>query len=152
MELTTIFEAVAKHLIMQNAKAMARADGQPIKLMYRTPEGLSDSIGCLIAPSRYDPLMEGYAFKGMSTWKQWSNDDGLKKLRAALIAQGVDVDDEPTMRLLTDLQHVHDNHEPEFWADRLRAVARTWRIGDGMVTLALRLRTREELTRAGRLL
>lgn len=138
MDLQETFDVVALHLLKQFTQSVQTEEGKPRKLMYLTPDGLRDSIGCLIPASLYDSSMEGYAFKGPSTWKQWTNDDGLTKLREALKARGVMVDDENTMRLLTDLQRVHDNHEPGFWYDRLIATARAWRLSTRMVDAAAR--------------
>lgn len=138
MEPQEIFDTVAIHLLKQFKQAVHEEEGKPRKLMYRTPAGLRDSVGCFIPEMRYHPDMEGYALKGPSTWKQWTNNDGLTKLRDALIAFGVNVDDEVTMRLLTDLQRVHDNHEPQFWYDRLVATARAWRLSARMADAAAR--------------
>lgn len=128
MDLQGTFDTVVGHLMLQYKRAVHEEEGKGPKLMYRTPSGLRDSIGCLIPDRLYKPEMEGYAFKGPSTWKQWANNDGLIHLKSALIYNGVDVENENALRMLTDLQRVHDNHEPEFWFDRLIATARTWRL------------------------
>lgn len=136
MDMQRIFDTVASHLLKQNKRAIhVEESSGPHKLMFVTPDGLRDSIGCLIPMGLYDPRMEGYAFKGKDTFKQHTTDDGLKLLRNALEANGVYVTEEEVLRLLTDLQSVHDNHEPEFWPDRLRATARTWRLSSGVVDL-----------------
>lgn len=127
MDLQRTFDTVAEHLLTQDAKALHQEEGKTPVLMLRTPAGLKDSIGCLIPAALYHPDMEGYAFKGPATWTQWSNNTGLTKLHDALERGRVYVDDETVMRLLTALQNVHDNHEPEFWFERLVAVARTFR-------------------------
>lgn len=134
MRLQSLFDLIVHHLLQQRAKAVYVEDGRR-RAMYVTPDGLKDSIGCLIPANLYDPLIEGYAFKGIATWDQYAPDDGLNRLRKALEAASVDCDDEAVMRFLTDMQHVHDDHEPAFWPDRLRAVARTWRVSPVMVDI-----------------
>lgn len=138
MDLSMVFNTVANHMLKQYAQSRHAEEGQPAKLMYRTPSGLADPIGCLIPKNMYHPDMEGYAFKGPSTWKQWTNNDGLEKLRVALTRSGIDTHDEMVMRLLTDLQQVHDTHEPKFWYDRLIATARTWRFSTRGIESAAR--------------
>lgn len=123
MSLQGVYDMVGTHLLKQRARAVH--DG---RLMYRTPSGLTDPIGCLIHKHLYHTDMEGYAFKGVDTWHQYDSNGGLTKLKNALDVSGVDVDDEKTMRLITDLQRLHDDNEAEFWYDRLVAVGRTWRL------------------------
>lgn len=129
MDLQQIFDAVAGHLIKQNKRAVYVEDANKApKFMYKTPDGLMDAVGCLLYPGAYHPDMEGYVFKGVDTWKQHDDNGGLAKLKEALQIMGVYVDDPEVMRLLTDLQQIHDNHEPEFWMARFQATARTWRL------------------------
>ena len=141
MDLQATFDAVAMHLIVQNKRAIHVEDENKLpKMMYVTPDGLKCAIGCLFYTNTYHPDMEGYSFKGVDTWKQHAENDGLTKMREALRMSGVYVDDEKVLRMLTDLQHVHDNHEPEFWEARLTAVARTWRVSDYMIQIAVEKR------------
>jgi hypothetical protein len=138
LDLQQMYDRVAKHLLKQNKKAIYVENEQKLpKMMYVTPDGLKCAVGCLFALGMYSPDMEGYAFKGVDTWKQHADNDGLVKMRDALKAGGVYVSDEMVMRLLTDLQHVHDHHEPNFWPQRLLAVARTWRLASLVVDIHL---------------
>lgn len=131
MSLQATFDAVATHLLKQYKRAQYSATPDaPPTLMYRTPDGLMDAIGCLIPFERYSADMEGYAFKGKGTWEQYDSNGGLNKLRMALEFTLDNPRDEKTLRLLTDLQNVHDAHEPKFWFDRLHATARTWRLNE----------------------
>lgn len=144
MDLQMTFDHVVQKLLAQNKRAMIEAPGKMPVLMYRTPDGLVDAIGSLIPEALYDPDMEGYAFKGTDTWKQYDSNGGLAKLHEALIQKGVYADDPKVLRLLTDLQHVHDGNAPEFWIDRLRAVARTWRLSTDTLEGAVLVRAHEE--------
>lgn len=128
LTMQAMLDKVVRHLLTQDAKSMHQEPGKAPVLMLRTPAGLADAVGCLIPAAAYHPDMEGYVMKGPATWKQWSDNGGLEKLRAGLETGGVYVEDDNVMRLLTDLQAIHDNQEPELWAPRLTAVARTWRL------------------------
>lgn len=144
MDLQETFDLVVYSLVMQNKRAVVAEEGRLPVLKYKTPDGLRDPIGWLIPDHLYSPDMEGYSFKGPDTWKQYDSNGGLAKLKAALLDKGVYADDEKVMRMLTDLQHVHDNNEPEFWPDRFRALARTWRVADFMLDHAMSMRDRRE--------
>ena len=100
-----IFNKVAAHLLRQGKRAVERG-----KCVYRTSEGLSCAVGCLIAPEAYSALLEE---QGAAS----------SDVRAALRASGI----EPTyltMGLLLTLQDLHDKIKPHLWPAELNLIAK----------------------------
>jgi hypothetical protein len=99
-----IFDRVSAHLLQQNKPAMEGG-----KCCYRTSEGLSCAVGCLIAPEVYSEGLEGQGVVALD-------------LRAALRDSGI----EPTYKtitLLSDLQNLHDATPPQDWPAELPKIA-----------------------------
>lgn len=82
---------------------------------YRGVEGRSCAVGCLIDDAHYSPFIEGVTIYGGST-------KGAKDLHKALQDSGVPTDDD-SLRLLDDLQSVHDRFSCDEWARELAYVA-----------------------------
>lgn len=104
----TLFTKVATHLLTQNAKAKDEDDGQ---CRYRTPEGLSCAIGCLIPEARYRPAFEGVGLGGSD----------MVKVERILRAAGISA---ALLPLAATLQNVHDDDEVGVWPVRLEQVAK----------------------------
>lgn len=93
-----IFDKVVRHLYAQGKPAMNGANCR-----YRSNDGLSCAVGCLIPDSCYDPGMENQTV---------SMEKVQKVLRASGILTGSNSDEEQaTTYLLGDLQFAHDHWE-----------------------------------------
>jgi len=94
-----IFTKVANHLMKQ---------GKPAKehgyCRYRTKDGKTCAIGCLIPKSRYGPFLEGLSA------------DIPDVMRAAGLSVG-------QIDLARSLQIIHDEASPKRWAKELALVA-----------------------------
>jgi hypothetical protein len=100
-----IFDKVSAHLLSQGKRAMEAGE-----CVYRTADGLSCAVGCLIAPEAYSEGLEG---KGVVDLR----------LRAALRDSGIEPTYE-TMILLSELQDLHDRARPDRWPDHLNLIAK----------------------------
>ena len=108
-----IFDKVAAHLLAQGARAYG-VDG----CVYRAADGKKCAVGCIIEDEHYSPDFEGVAI----AWVNSTLDvGGSAKLRAALGASGVCVDEQH--KLLLDLQRLHDNGDVDLWEAGLRVIA-----------------------------
>ena len=105
MELQQIFDTVSTHLLTQNRKA-SNSGGD---CFFRTEDGATCAVGCLIPEAAYYPEMEGLHIDEL--------------LRDRLLPVGEDNRDQK-YELLRDLQHIHDCSDVIDWADRLDAYAR----------------------------
>lgn len=103
-----IFNKVAKHLLTQNAKSELPPGG-PALCTYRTPEGLSCAVGCLISDEVYNLSLEGHAAAS-------------QPVLLALRDSGIPIN-APTEKLLEDLQNLHDYTPPHLWPVGLEEVA-----------------------------
>jgi hypothetical protein len=102
-----IFDKVSAHLLQQNKPAME--DGE---CYYRTSDGLSCAVGCLIAPEVYSEGLEGQGAAALA-------------LRAALRDSGIEPTDK-TLTLLSALQHLHDSSGPHRWPEELPKIAKAF--------------------------
>lgn len=98
------FDIVAKHLLTQNARAVGLSGA----CKYKAPDGKACAIGCLIPSDKYDPAFEGGALGTRSA---------LRELMSNL---GHD------LRLLYELQIVHDQCPVEEWPNGLTRVAQLY--------------------------
>lgn len=104
--LQSIFKRVTDHLLQQNAKSLNH-DGD---CMYRGADGRMCAVGCLIADEHYSPGLES----------QLSSEPDVQK---ALEASGIEID-EHSVKLLRELQIIHDVYDLEKWPHYLQALAR----------------------------
>jgi len=105
-EIQEIFDRVACHLMAQGRRSQ-----KSIGCLYRAPNGDKCAIGCLISDENYSPGLE------------------LEPLDSpmvinALMASGVSVDDPRILRLLENLQCLHDNYRVDVWEEQLRGIAK----------------------------
>ena len=104
MELQQIFDTVSTHLLTQNRKASNKGGD----CFFRTKDGATCAVGCLIPEAAYYPEMEGLHLSEL--------------LRDGLLPVGED-NREQKFDLLRSLQHIHYCSAPDVWAHRLDAYA-----------------------------
>lgn len=92
-----IFDRVVTHLRTQNRKSYS-IDGDNAKCVYRSKEGYSCAVGCLIPDELYKPEMDGFDDEASDT-----SIDGLIKKNFVLPDYFKD-----NLMLLSELQYVHD--------------------------------------------
>lgn len=109
-----ILDKVSKHLLTQMKKSMDDIVVKtswfvPNGCTYRNKDGLSCAIGCLISDDVYDPSYENYTITSLLYhYLPEMKKCGLNKRH---------------LKLLNDLQYVHDNSEPITWRKKLEDVA-----------------------------
>jgi hypothetical protein len=103
-----IFTEVSKHLLTQNR----RSEGIEGDCLYLAPNGDKCAVGCLIKPEFYKSSMEFHAIHSAT-----------QELSKALLESGIS-DDQETVELLTELQHLHDNEPIICWKDELARLYR----------------------------
>ena len=104
MTLQPILDFVARHLLTQNQQA--RIPGNSCQ--YRTHDGLSCAVGCLMR--NYDPFLEGATIL---------NKEFRLKFNTAL---GHTLTDDE-IKILSSLQNIHDRCDPTTWEHHLRELA-----------------------------
>ena len=102
-----IFDTVHKHLLTQNKKAVDI--NETANCQYRTPEGLTCAVGCLISEDKYN--------------KRWENKSVGTLPIGAFVAMNVQKTSEMS-DFLFRLQCVHDNSPVSTWHSKLRAIAK----------------------------
>jgi hypothetical protein len=112
-----IFDRVYVHLLRQNAKSQEVLGGITTCL-YRSPEGLSCAVGCLISDEFYSPAIENSSVLELL---YPTLGDGNEVLRRTLEGSGIDL--ESSGQLLNRLQRVHDGFDPANWSKALEVVA-----------------------------
>lgn len=105
-----VFNKVALHLLTQFKQA--KVDN---KCRYRSNDGLSCAVGCLIPDSLYDYRLEGGTVFAVLQFAAGTN--RLKEFAAVGIS-------ESNFALLTELQMVHDIREPQDWYSHLCDIAK----------------------------
>lgn len=104
--LQDVFDFIATHLLTQNKKALLTPyfEGQKPACAYRAKDGSKCAVGCLLADDEYRPGLEG-------------NPVGD-------IAYALDLTLDPTLDvMLSDLQLLHDENEPEAWPEGLKRIS-----------------------------
>jgi hypothetical protein len=94
-----VFDQVAKHLLTQMKKSVAKKN----YCMYRGFDGTKCAAGCLISDDEYKLEFENH---------NWSHLSGTKYLVP-----------EEHCYLITKLQDIHDYYEPEDWRVKLNNLA-----------------------------
>lgn len=120
-----IFNTVATHLLKQNAQC-----GDQIGCRYYDPKtGHKCAVGCLIPPARYDGHLEGHSIESIISVLHglYKGEDQLdadqQELLAILGDVGVDTTDLNTLKLLHELQQIHDNTKVADWKLELTELA-----------------------------
>ena len=106
-----VFNYVKQHLLTQNKKSFARKDTGDISdvfCAYRSDEGLSCAIGCLIDNAHYNSRLETKSVSDFAVQK--------------VIRQSIP-NWEINEYLLLDLQYLHDTVNPEKWVNHLEILS-----------------------------
>lgn len=120
MQLQEVYDKIKNHLLAQGERSMIKSfrDGKDL-CAYRGEGGKMCAVGILITDEHYTPALEG---------KQWDEVEVI----TALNKSGVEVnpfeyspsgDSGELCNLLGFAQDMHDNTEPEMWADALAEYA-----------------------------
>ncbi len=103
-----LFDKVASHLLKQMERS-ASADGTIC--VYRSSNGLSCAVGCLISDEHYcSETLEGR--DAQSPWVYGAVEDSL----------GIKLTTEE-QEFLAELQKIHDNEIPFYWKKELESLA-----------------------------
>lgn len=99
-----ILERVRNHLLTQNKKSVEHND--PLECRYRTKDGLSCAVGCLIKNEFYSPSLEG---KGIGNFAV------VLTVECSLETKLT----EEQLNILWKLQRLHDSADVECWKSEL---------------------------------
>jgi hypothetical protein len=110
MNTQELFDKVATHLLTQNAKAQDALGG----CVYKADDGKMCAVGCLIDAKFYNGDLEG---KGISM-----GDSGMAVYNAVRYSIGDDITPRQ-VRMLQDLQDIHDDYPTEDWPEELQNLA-----------------------------
>lgn len=94
-----VFDTAAIHLITQGVPS--HEEGKRSECLYRGPNGTKCAVGAMITDEEYSPDMEGTSVFGL-------------RLPNRLV---------PFKPILSDLQAIHDKHDPDEWKSRLHMLA-----------------------------
>lgn len=112
MDAQTLFDTVAKHLMVQGRRAVTENGAV---CQYRAPSGCKCAIGVLIPDELYDERMEGKGIPRLiSELDSLDVNEGLAKFIKEVL--------EPHFGLLHALQNVHDQCDVTDWKSELRFV------------------------------
>lgn len=97
-----VFDQIAVHLLTQNKKSI---DGDTLRCLYKTKDGLKCAAGCLISDEEYCGEFEGL--------------DWFRMMELKIVPEN-------HKRLITLLQTMHDNPdtEPSEWKTELISISR----------------------------
>jgi hypothetical protein len=115
MELQEIYDKVKAHLLAQ---------GKPSKndsgdCLYRGNDGYKCAAGCLIPDELYVPKMEGQKFSSLCRSWSISGHDPIMFM-AFFRFEGAD---DRRVKLIDELQRIHDDVVPELWYGYLKLAA-----------------------------
>lgn len=122
-----IFERVRAHLLKQNARSgivVTDEDGEDsTECRYRGPDGMMCAVGCLITDEAYDEAMESALVPGVENgvWVSLGPTSSVAAV-SALNASGIPAR-YSTMRLLYNLQSLHDSSPVVNWKSKLDEMA-----------------------------
>lgn len=117
-----IYTKVRNHLLHQGRQAKEAG-----MCKYRTDEGLTCAVGCLIPESMYNPEIEDVS-AGMVVWvglRYRANNRGQAILKGIFDSLGIQKESAP---LLRSLQGLHDQHPPSEWEIRLDNLAKDYNL------------------------
>ena len=106
MTLQEIFDKVVVHLHKQNKQSKVGGNSVYTACMYRTPEGLSCAVGCLIPDGLYTARIESTAVAVADT----TGYVPYVEVTQLLVGAGVipNSNEQSYLRLLFELQRLHD--------------------------------------------
>ena len=105
MNMLEVFNKVSEHLLTQNDRSLSSAG---LYCVYRSNSGLKCAVGCLIKDEFYSKKLEGL-------------DVRTDSVENALKLSGVPITKE-VLKLLEELQKVHDYATPAGWPARLAQI------------------------------
>ena len=113
--LQSVFNHVRDHLLKQNAVSEG-SNG----CLYRDSSGKSCAVGCLIADDLYRPEIEGSALDA----------GAFERDVQLIVARSLGLEDLPVrmLRMLVELQGVHDHGSPDLWSEQLAEVAHAFHL------------------------
>ena len=113
MEAQEVFDQVVGHLRKQGAKAQSTSKVMPNDLfcVYRTKDGKSCAVGCLIRDDEYSPEMEQHPLKELLDLPDHICPSSLKERLM------------PNERLLARLQNCHDYSPIQDWEKCFSSIA-----------------------------
>lgn len=119
-----LFDKVSKHLLTQNKKAtQPTLEGQKSPhCRYRTADGLSCAVGCLIDDKYYNPDCEGVSVP--IDLENIGNNEPQECILADCLIKSLGYT--PTtddLSLLRSLQLIHDTYDADNWRDELMKLA-----------------------------
>lgn len=121
-----VFDKSAAHMMKQFAQSKLTDPQRVIddpsykgSCSYYGDDGMKDGIGCLISDENYSPNLEGYYASSVRVIK-------------ALFASGVAVH-KADMRMITELQRIHDYKQPTSWFQQLQRLAHEFKLDDTML-------------------
>ena len=100
MSVREIFYKVEKHLLKQNEKS----ESEDVGCKYRSDNGLSCAVGCLMTDDMYDSSFEGNNLQDRLVRQALTPIVGVNDKKRLL-----------KLDLLNRLQEVHDNEPVEHW-------------------------------------
>lgn len=134
LTLQGVYDKVARHLLTQRARSRLSVAPHCKDLgggcAYRGEGGRACAVGCLIPDNAYDPGFDDGRWVGQQLGGKGASGTTLwmilevPQFSAALRAGGVDVSSQEVLRLLAQLQHIHDALLVQDWAVHLRGLAR----------------------------
>ena len=124
-----VFDKVKAHLLKQNEKATSSREDYA-GCAYRSADGLSCAVGCLIPDSLYDPVIEGQSVESASEAADTVNEEGLAFAQIDgsavlwMILQELGITSAGHIKLLDALQDLHDSYLPQQWPEKFDEVER----------------------------
>lgn len=131
-----IFDKVATHLLTQNHKAqtlLADTNGDSsLACAYRSYDGRSCAVGCLIPDDMYDPAIEGTS---IDYWPTKKHTEEFRLKFVDLIKNETDTGEQIQSKfdLLKVLQHVHDHNDTSLWRVKLHRVAKQFKLSTSVL-------------------
>jgi len=110
-----VLDQVVAHLRKQGARSMIFDPSEQVSgCMYRGQGGMKCAVGCLIDDKWYSLDLEG----------KLATDKAVKEAleKSEVVCSGV------MSCLLTDLQRIHDQHDPNLWEAYFRALADEYKL------------------------
>jgi len=103
------FDVAAAHLLKQGQKSMTGDD----ECCYLGEDGNKCAVGALILDELQDPGVEGLS--------AWCDQVFSLVIESRLCGH-------PGALFLSELQDLHDIHDPEFWPEQLSELAKKWKL------------------------
>ena len=113
MSVREIFYKVEKHLLKQNERSIGVVSG----CKYRSDQGLTCAVGCLMTDDMYEASFEGESVRDKYVTEALIPIIGVNKAKK-----------EDKLELLSKLQHIHDSANVGNWDIKLRELKLEFKI------------------------